>query len=164
SVFTLRSGVLREGLDFGGVDPTDAALWVEEFAYGAGTDWIGDIETRRELKRAYDRFRTALGEPIPSYPELERLIHDAATPGAASTPPMRRSGSRSWPTAPAPIGSGTSRRAASSSAPTTGSAPRSASRSPPTRSSSASSTTPRRPRRCSTTRCAASTGGRTSSQ
>src|SRR5690606_33971931 len=89
SVFTLRSGVLREGLDFGGVDPTDAALWVEEFAYGAGTDWIGDIETRRELKRAYDRFRTALGEPIPSYPELERLIHDAATPEAVFDDALR---------------------------------------------------------------------------
>lgn len=89
SVFTLRTGALNEGFGFGDVAPADAALWIEEFAYGAGSAWIEDIETRRELKRAYDRFRTALGEPIPSYPDLERLIRNAGTPEAVLDDALR---------------------------------------------------------------------------
>lgn len=68
----------REGL--GDADAGTAAAAIEKTLHGADLSWIDAIDSRRELRRAYHEFRNALGEPLPAYAALERLVRKADSP------------------------------------------------------------------------------------
>jgi hypothetical protein len=52
---------------------------IEEQVYGANTDWIAQMSSLDDIGRAYDEFQADIGNPLPPWHVLKRMLSSAET-------------------------------------------------------------------------------------